>query len=360
MLTGPEDTAGLLAFAGDSLEAFRLPNGLYCHERQHGSSELRGASVRYSIMVLLGMLRLHLSGERPGVDLGELYDALRPHRSQLDVGDLGLLLWAEARMASAESTETLARLNAATADPLHVGHLEGMEVAWAVIGASQAASAGMDVGPSLERAFASMQARKSPQSPLYRHFRADRGRALLPNFATEVYTLLALCEVARGGHSATAVEDARALGDLLMALRQPDGGWPWLFHADLAVVVEPYEVYSVHQDAMAPMAFFALAEVTGDDRYAKAAVESFAWCFEGNELAVRMFDEPAHFIFRSIRRQGSAQRANLAVNAALSLARIGWRADVGGLTLERTCRPYHLGWILEAWAGRDANGRALT
>jgi hypothetical protein len=29
------------------------------------------------------------------------------------------------------------------------------------------------------------------------------------------------------------------------------------------------------------------------------------------------------------------------------------RLDVGAATVNATCRPYHLGWILEAWSGRQ-------
>ena len=51
-----------------------------------------------------------------------------------------------------------------------------------------------------------------------------------------------------------AARGDRATADRLLAMQLPDGGWPWLFDAERGTVVERYEIYSVHQDAMAPMA----------------------------------------------------------------------------------------------------------
>ena len=68
------------------------------------------------------------------------------------------------------------------------------------------------------------------------------------------------------------------------SMQLPDGGWPWLFDAERGTVVERYEVYSVHQDAMAPMGLFELSEATGDPRYRDAAVRGLAWIHGDNEL----------------------------------------------------------------------------
>jgi hypothetical protein len=180
------------------------------------------------------------------------------------------------------------------------------------------------------------------------------GRAKLPNFATEIYSLLALAETARHGLVSQAGDDARALADKLIELRLPDGGWPWLYQADRAVVIEPYEIYSVHQDAMAPMALFALAEAVGDQSYAHAAVEGFQWCFGQNELGFVFYDPANRFAHRSIKRRGSAHSLNLWANTGLGgLLGLAARTGIGGVEVNATCRPYHLGWILEAWSGRQ-------
>lgn len=347
------DIQGLLGFAQDAIGHLRLPNGLYCFDRTFDSPVLRGESVRYSIMVLLGALRRKAGGSEPGVATEALHQAIGTRRATLDIGDLGLLLWAETRMGTGEVMDTIARLDHLSADTQALDGLPGMEAAWFVLGGVAAVSAGLPARALADRAIGHMRSRRSSRSPLFRHTGLGRGRALLPNFATEIYSLLALCEIARNDLAADALTDAVRLADTLITLRLPDGGWPWLFHADRAVVAEPYEVYAVHQDAMAPMALFALAEVSGDQSYAEAAVESARWGFGDNELGFHFYDRQKHFAHRSIRREGWAQPTDLAINVALAMFGSRRRANLGGVTVEETCRPYHLGWMLEAWSGRE-------
>lgn len=349
----PSDIPRLLGFAEDAIDQLRLPNGLYCFDRRFDSPVLRGESIRYSIMVLLGMLRRKASGAEPSVNIEELHQLIRTRRATLGVGDLGLLLWAEARMEADAAADTIALLDHLSADTQELDGLAGMEAAWFVVGAVHAVTAGLPARALQDRAISHMRSRKSPRSPLFRHTGIGHGRALLPNFATEIYSLLALCEIARNDLAQGALTDAVRLADMLIALRLPDGGWPWLFHADRGVVAEPYEVYSVHQDAMAPMALFALAEVSGNRSYAQAGVESSRWGFGHNELEFHFYDEQARFAHRSIRREGWAQWTDLAVNVAFAKVGSHRRAKLGGVTVEATCRPYHLGWMLEAWSGRE-------
>jgi hypothetical protein len=229
-----------------------------------------------------------------------------------------------------------------------------MEAAWFVLGSLEAVVGGLSSRELFAHAYAHLRTRRSSRSPLFRHTAAVTARAKLPNFATQVYTLLALAETTRHRLMPGSAADARALADTLLELRLPDNGWPWLFHADRAVVVEPYEVYSVHQDAMAPMAFFALAEAIGDDSYARAAVEGFQWCFGHNELGFVFYDAQNRFAHRSIKRRGWAHSFNLWANAGLSgLLGLKARTSAGDVEINSTCRPYHLGWILEAWCGRE-------
>ncbi len=350
------DIDALLAFADTSLPGLRLPNGIFCFDREWSSPALRGESVRYSIMVLLGVARRAQSGGSTSIDAHGLHRQIHERRAELGVGDLGLLLWADVRMGDTTSAKnTLIDLARKSSADGALASLEGMEAAWFVLGAVEAQSAGLPAADVLKTALTHFRSRQSPRSPLFRHYGQGRGRTNLPNFATQVYSLLALAEAARHDVEPGALSRAVRLADLLIELRGDDSGWPWLFHADHGVVVERYEIYSVHQDAMAPMAFFALSEVTGDQTYSSEAVAGLPWCYGVNEMGFRFYDEALNFAHRSIRRSGMASRANLYANTALGLG-FGAkpRVDVGGVEINTTCRPYHLGWILEAWSGRDS------
>jgi len=235
-----------------------------------------------------------------------------------------------------------------------LGALEGMEVAWFVLGMLEATIAGFAARELFHRAYCHLLARRSPRSPLWRHTAAATWRAELPNFATQVYTLLALAETARHRLISGAGDYAKALADALIELQLPDAGWPWLFHSDRAMVVEPYEVYSVHQDAMAPMALLALSEALGDPSYADVAARGLKWCLGRNERSFHFYDSASLFAHRSIKRRGRAHSLNLWANAGLAgLLRSRARTAIGDVEINMTCRPYHLGWVLEAWSGRE-------
>jgi hypothetical protein len=102
-----------------------------------------------------------------------------------------------------------------------------------------------------------------------------------------------------------------------------------------------------------------LLKLYGEERatrllgFADAAVEGYEWCFGSNELGFNFYDEANRFAHRAIRRRGAADQVNLWSNTALSLVGSSARIDLGGASVNTTCRPYHLGWILEAWSGRQ-------
>lgn len=146
---------------------------------------------------------------------------------------------------------------------------------------------------------------------------------MLPNFATEIYTVMALTAVARNDLDLASRNEAIRLADALLEMQRPDGGWPWLFNAARGTVVEPYEVYSVHQDAMAPMALLALTDLTGDERYAGAARRGLRWGFGHNELSVNFYDAAHHFAHRSIRRAAPWT----ASPSGRTAPRLGWPAS---------------------------------
>lgn len=269
-------------------------------------------------------------------------------------GDLGLALWADSRRGHGESERLLAALDKSVPDLDALAPLVGMEIGWMLVGLTEALEAVPAAEPLLRRVGAHLVGTRRARSGLYFHDGRSRIRRRLPNFATEIYTLLALAVLAQRDLLPGARENAEALGEALVRLQLPDGGWPWLFDADRGSVVERYEIYSVHQDAMAPMALIELSGLTGDRRWIDAAAAGLAWSHGENELGVDMFDEASGFAHRSIRRSRPWGRAVVLASSATALSAGRPLSAFGtGVELNRTCRPYHLGWILEAWAGRE-------
>ena len=106
---------------------------------------------------------------------------------------------------------------------------------------------------------------------------------------------------------------------------------------------------------MAPMALMTLSEATGEERYVRAAGRGGPpWIRGANELGVDLWDRQAGILYRSIRRKRGWDRTALYANTAGAFVRRSPLAAFDGpLEVNPTDRPYHLGWILEAWSGRE-------
>jgi hypothetical protein len=344
----------LTAFAVRELPGMRLDDGMYCLEVHADDMRPRGRSVRYSVMVALGLLRARAAGYDVGVDVDALVDLILGVRDDpaLTPGDAGLLLWLDRRAGRDHAATLLSSIDRRLDPAGGWAGREGMEVAWIAIAASEAVAQGLrgHAERTLASARAELLARRGP-SGLLRHRSGWRGR--FPNFATQIYGTLALATLGRRADD-EALAAACGLADVLVRLQRDDGGWPWLFDIEHGRVTEPYEVYAVHQDAMAPMGLFELYEATGDDRYRAAAARGLDWIYGRNDLAAPMLDEQRKILYRSIRRKPPYDRAVLTATTAGSYLGMPvgarWR---GPLEINPTDRPYHLGWVLEAWAGRE-------
>ena len=356
-----EDSRGvtsLIDFAIESLPAMRLDDGVFCFERRVGEAAPRGRSPRYTLMVELGLMRAQAAGYVVPFDLDELSTVAGRalEAGELTPGDIGLMLWADARGEGQRGEELANVLDAALTEKGGLPTRLGMELGWIVTGLAHhvAAGGGTTGARLLADALDQLLLRNRAPSGLIRHFGAPGWRRRFPNFATQIYSVLALAVVARHGLDDRALPAAIATTELLLETQLPDGGWPWLFDAERGTVVERYEVYSVHQDAMAPMALLELWAAHPDERYIDAVARSLAWIHGRNELNVDMVSRENGLVLRSIRRRRGYDRFWAGVKTGTSLASLATLGRTASMTeLNATDRPYHFGWVLEAWCGRE-------
>lgn len=228
--------------------------------------------------------------------------------------------------------------------------LQGL--AWMLWGASAAARAGVYGAEEIARKlFSRLHFRYLDRDSLLARHSLQRYRRDLVSFGGTVYYLRALHEYA----TFTADEYAFTLFDhgvqRVMALQGPQGEWPWMLSVGRASVIDPYPVFSVHQDSMA-MLFLLPAYDRGVPGAAGAIARSCRWVHGENELSIDLVKTDPFFISRSIQRVESNPRLRRYLRQFRKHQ--GWqRAGRDGVEVNPECRSYHIGWILFAWASRQ-------
>jgi hypothetical protein len=313
-----------------------------------------GISRRYTIIALLGLQRAEKVGLRPAFDARSVFDDLVRETRRIDnAGDWGLLLWLSALWAPEVLPHLIVRagLDTLLARFQDVGERRTMELAWVLAGLAHMQMAGA-AAPRVLSALAFRTYRLIIQNQgahgVFGHQAKGQSstgtlRGRLGSFADQVYPIYALSKFAQAWGVEEAVWRARKCADAVCRLQGPMGQWWWHYDSASGRVVGRYPVYSVHQDGMAPMALFALSGVAGVN-YDTPTQRGVEWIYGANESGVDMRDFSANLIWRCIRQSA------LRKYSSELLALAGMPHFPGGLKVLYECRPYHLGWLLYAFA----------
>jgi hypothetical protein len=319
------------------------------HEHDLTAAYTCKMSARYTIISLLGLARARASKHNVAMDIDAVYLELGSYENALSPGDLGLQLWLDHRLGSRRAELIVNRLrNLLRSSDWH--KIVTMELAWILTGLTQhnykSGQQGDEITDSLVRY---LLGNRSAPCGLFYHL-GNGMRRRFPNFASQIYTIHALSMRARLAGDERSGERAMVAAQRLSNLQRANGGWPWLYDVERGEVVEPFEIYSVHQDAMAPMAFHELCAATGVDT-SDTVNRGLKWLYRENELGANMIDTDNGLIFRSIRRKSVQARASLYWRTLMSVSGVSLHREPrpSSLEINPTCRPYHLGWMLEAW-----------
>ena len=145
----------------------RLASGLYCYDLHLQDRVRRGESVRYSLMVLLGLQRAQRAGLGGLPDLDELWGLCLDRRASFTPGDIGLALWADSRRDGSMAVDLIAQLERALSSDSRLASLVGMEIAWILIGLAHASRSARAVERPLERVAEHLQRERRATSGLY-------------------------------------------------------------------------------------------------------------------------------------------------------------------------------------------------
>lgn len=331
--------------------------------RKNGEAIIReGLSRRYTAIALIG-----LAGEGESVSgsvLGDhtLHDVslrLLGDIQRVDnLGDVALILWALNSVHFPDRRPVLERLVAFRPSERTY---PTVEIAWALSALcvdSQAA-----VGDLRERLAHRLLSSFVKPSGMFPHVIGEKSGGLRSHvtcFADLVYPIQALALYFRLSEDASATTAALQCAYQICQLQGPAGQWWWHYDCRTGKVIEPYPVYAIHQDAMAPMALFALQEATGKD-FASEVKKGLSWLAHPPELGKgSLIDNDSDIIWRKVGRREPGKLSRY-VQAIATRVHPGLR--VPGLdiifppgAIDYEDRPYHLGWLLYAWPQSRVNG----
>jgi hypothetical protein len=317
-----------------------------------------GISERYSLMCYLGLHEAERSGIRTGFDPAQLTRNLAKDLKWLtNIGDLGCLLWAVARITPEDLSELWPRLHLASALERYVDARTGaaMELAFFLTGIAEAhcKQAGLPgIEDLLNKAEQRLMSNRG-ESGLFGHMARKAGvsavfRGHIGSFADQVYPTIAMAAVSKSFGRKDALDIARTTARKVSRLQGPLGQWWWHYNSDTGTVVSTYPVYSVHQHAMAPMMLFAVMDA-GDDDFTDHIFRGLKW-IDSNELGIDMCEFSAPLIWRSI-AQTRLAKWNTRIKATLHPGSAS-QSSQENLSLVAECRPYELGWLLYAFSSR--------
>lgn len=186
-------------------------------------------------------------------------------------------------------------------------------------------------------------------------------RRRFASFATNTYLTLACYMYGEFANDHRFIDVANSCTRALIARQGPDGEWPWFFDAMTGLILDFYEVYSVHQYGMAP-AFLECAERHGVQEARPALIKGFEWVFGNNQLGKLMLMPNLHLTIRSHVRKHEFRTNKLRMLRAIKNSVCHQEArliDPSSIQLRLECRSYELGWILWSF-GKRHDLRQLT
>jgi len=325
-----------------------------------GNWRLKGASLRYAAISQIGIsqwLGYHPEDSRT---LPNLWPKIKDNHDKIDhIGDCALALWA-GLTGKADNCDIFAKaLSSRWQAQAHF--CNAVELAWIVQACSLAMSERSDlqsyVEPLLKEAGNRLVSLFRPQHNIFqRHNRAGLKDVIgkyIACFADQVYPIIALSTYGRCFDDKHSVALAAGAVEQICRLQGGLGQWWWHYDTAQGKVCEEYPVFSVHQDAMAPMAIMASDSMTGLNHHRETEL-GLRWSFGNNELNANLILNGTGIIWRDIEKREPAKisrvlRGFLSVAGLQSLHRLSGKCFIG-FRINRECRPYHLAWILYAWA----------
>ncbi len=266
---------------------YRPQEGLFVFRIRKGGGGLvyEGLSRRYTALVLIALAGEKsdvaegiLGGQTPGNVCRRLEQSVS---AAPNIGDVALTLWACCVLNMSDRHRIREMLRNLFQ---RGGGCPTVEAAWAL--KAFCIDCDAEVGDMRERLAERLMSAFNSEAGIFPHF-IGNGRSLrdhLSCFADQVYPIQALSAYHLWSEDEKAFEVAGRCAGKICELQGTGGQWWWHYDRRTGKVVEGYPVYSVHQDAMAPMALFDLYLSGGSD-YSAAISKGLHGCSAAQKSA---------------------------------------------------------------------------
>jgi len=324
----------------------------------------QGYSFRYAVISHIGISKWLIYHPHDKQHLPTLWGSILSEISKVDdIGDIALSLWAGCE----KPTDTDIEIIIDKLINLWCAQKEGcnsVELGWIL----KACLMAIELNPEsyhklisvMKESYVRLCDHYNPTAQLFRRHKRkgfiQKIYGQIACFADQVYPIIAMSHYGKlyDDHNANTISDH--VVNKICEYQGKYGQWMWHYDVMHNRLCEEYPVFSVHQDAMAPMAIFASDEVNHQD-HGEAIELGMQWIFGNNELGKNLVLQEQGIIWRDIERVEPQKRTRniKGLCCTYGIKSLGDRLTkkyMGNFKINYECRPYHLGWILYAWADK--------
>lgn len=310
----------------------------------------------YSLNVILGFAAAGKETWENDYNLPELLqiNAARLFTLKAPTYALGMALWASAELDMPLEAQTATSIRNFIKNRNHWACFRAQDIGMILTGICEQKHRGnSEYDEEAHALFQYIKTRYLSSSTLF--FDEACGlRRMFSSFATQAYLTTACYHYGMRYGSEEALAIADTTTRKLISMQGPNGEWPWFYFTPKGMVVDNYEVYSVHQYGMAPL-FLTFAQARGLPGAKEAMLKGAQWIFGVNQLQRSMMIPELGMFYRSIIRRGELTNKNKRAMRAIINGVTGNSdpfASPDSLTLRLECRSYELGWLLHALGQR--------
>lgn len=335
---------------------FDKESKLFCYRVKKGPNgiKIEGLSYRYTIISLIGLTKLKNIYDESPINIEDTINNLINLSDKIsNIGDYGLLIWLCALAAPEWINRIYEKQDLKNIFERFDDARQGKttELSWFLAGLSHLALISDRYLKEYEKLTGKIYEiikKNYEGNGIFGHMNRSSIAGILRGrigcFADQVYPIYALTLFSKAYGNQDALKIALECAQKICELQGPLGQWWWHYDSKKGKIIGRYPVFSVHQDGMAPMVLFELMNNTGID-FRNFIYKGLSWVIGNNELNINLIDNSKNLIWRCLYLNRYKY-----LEGVLKILRFNEIKKYNNIKILYECRPYHLGWLLYAFA----------